>query len=120
MRFHAGALVVALCAFGDTSVAQEEKEKAGPPRDFVVLGIGMGLDHGGFGARCELLPEDHASVFLGLGYAYAGVGWNAGVIARVLPRRRVCPYAIAMYGYNAAVISTDRKHREFFSGHHLA
>ncbi len=70
----------------------------------VNFGIGLGLDYGGIGGRLTVFPEEHVGVFGAVGYALAGVGYNAGLSFRILPKNPgLCPTATIMYGYNAAI-----------------
>ncbi|MBK9761579.1 MAG: hypothetical protein IPO90_16830 [Flavobacteriales bacterium] len=69
----------------------------------VNLGIGLGLDYGGIGGHVELLPDPHFAGFAGLGYVLVGFGYNVGVVGRILPNSRVCPFVSAMYGYNGVI-----------------
>jgi len=78
--------------------------------DKVNLGIGAGLDYGGIGVDLLFYPHQNFGLFAGAGYAIAGVGFNAGVKYRFIPKKQpsnIAPYVIAMYGYNAAVAVTD-------------
>jgi hypothetical protein len=67
------------------------------------LGLGMGLDYGGFGTRVTAFPKSTYGFFSGVGYNVAGIGFNGGGIVR-MPNSRFCPYFIGMYGYNAVLI----------------
>ena len=81
------------------------------PGDQASIGIGMGLDHGGFGGNVNYYPIRNVGLFGGIGYALAGVGYNAGVKFRYVPEKyeaKVHPYGIVMYGYNAAVVVLNR------------
>lgn len=40
----------------------------------VYLGLGMGLDYGGVGAKVEYLPIKNVGVFAGLGFNLLSVG----------------------------------------------
>jgi hypothetical protein len=78
--------------------------------DKVNLGIGGGLDYGGIGVDLLFYPHQNFGLFAGAGYAIAGVGFNAGVKYRFIPKKQpstIAPYVIAMYGYNAAVAVKD-------------
>lgn len=68
------------------------------------LGIGLGLDYGGIGARISGLPTPKIALFAGVGYNFVGTGFNFGGLFRLAPNKRVCPFFGAMYGYNAAII----------------
>jgi hypothetical protein len=70
----------------------------------VFVGIGLGQDYGGLGLNVLAYPHRNFGVFVGAGYALAGLGYNLGVkIRSTKPLRKVYPFLIAMYGYNAAV-----------------
>lgn len=101
--------------------AQEEIQTTGvPPLDTKSIGLGIGTDYGGFGANVLIYPTDHLGVFGGLGYAMAGVGFNAGIKYRFVYNKaawKVNPYLLGMYGYNAAVVVKDgESFNKFFYG----
>ena len=73
-----------------------------PPSTF-SLGLGVGLDYGGFGGRVTFHPSQSFGVFGAVGYALAGMGFNAGLQYRISPEKRIVPVLTAMYGYNAAL-----------------
>ena len=80
-----------------------------PNKPFSV-GLGFGLEYGGFGANFLYYPDTHFGLFGGLGYAFAGVGYNIGVklmMCRDQPRHRTLGFAELMFGYNAAVTVKD-------------
>ncbi len=79
---------------------------ASPSNDIASLGLGMGLDYGGFGGNLQLNLHPSLGLFLGGGYALAGFGYNAGFRLNFSSRVRfkpVTPYLTAMYGYNTAI-----------------
>jgi hypothetical protein len=81
------------------------------PGDQFSIGLGMGLDHGGFGGNLIFYPVRSIGIFGGAGYALAGVGYNAGAKFRFIPEKyeaKLHPYVLAMYGYNAAVLILNR------------
>jgi hypothetical protein len=84
------------------------------------IGFGMGLDHGGFGVNLVLYPGRNFGVFGGLGYAYAGTGYNAGLkikLVGVNHKSHIYPYLLGMYGYNAAIaIYNAKQYSKFFYG----
>lgn len=88
--------------------------------DKINLGIGGGLDYGGLGADLMFYPHQSVGLFAGAGYAIAGFGFNAGVKFRFIPKKqpsRIAPYAMAMYGYNAAVaVSGASQFNKLFYG----
>ena len=72
------------------------------------FGIGAGFDFGGFGANMLVYPCRNVGLFGGLGYALGGVGFNAGAKFRLISKKHdTDPYAIVMYGYNAAIKVSD-------------
>ncbi|MCU0377385.1 MAG: hypothetical protein MUC78_03920 [Bacteroidales bacterium] len=101
-----------LLSFFFFTVAMHAQEIAPAPMvyDKVNLGIGGGLDYGGFGADLMFYPHQSVGLFAGAGYAIAGFGFNAGVKYRFIPKKQpsgIAPYAMAMYGYNAAIAVAD-------------
>jgi hypothetical protein len=70
------------------------------------IGLGLGLDYGGFGAQVQCRPAPPLVMFAGGGYALAGFGYNVGAQGRILPDARWCPFVSAMYGYNAVIVVT--------------
>ena len=78
--------------------------------DKLSLGLGIGLDYGGFGANLVFYPSTHFGLFIGGGYALNGLGVNGGVKYRFIssrPTARINPFLVAMYGYNTAIIVKD-------------
>ena len=75
-------------------------------------GAGFGLDYGGLiGARADFYPIPYLAVFGAVGWEMIGIGWNTGVLARLIPAdgmHGVRPYFKAMYGVNA-VTQVDGK-----------
>ena len=66
-------------------------------------GFGIGMDYGGIGGRFTVLPTERLGLFGALGYNLLGIGFNAGANFRISPQKKICPYAGAMYGYNAVI-----------------
>jgi hypothetical protein len=76
------------------------------PVDRISIGLGAGLDYGGFGYNMLFYPQKNIGLFGGIGYAVAGIGANAGIKLRLIPTKassECSPFLIGMYGYNAAV-----------------
>ena len=73
------------------------------PGEKVNIGFGLGVDYGGLGGRVTFLPKKNFGLLAGLGYNFAGAGFNAGGVFRIAPDRRVVPCLYAMYGYNAVL-----------------
>jgi hypothetical protein len=84
------------------------------------IGFGMGLDHGGYGVNLVLYPDNNFGVFGGVGYAFAGTGFNAGLkikLVGVNHKTHVFPYLLGMYGYNAAIaVINTKEYNKFFYG----
>lgn len=70
------------------------------------LGIGIGLDYGGFGGRLTFIPGDASKtsvgIFVATGFALNGLGFNAGLNLRI-GQQRLVPTISAMYGYNGVI-----------------
>jgi hypothetical protein len=88
--------------------------------DTFSLGIGAGFDYGGFGGNILYYPDKNFGLFAGAGYAIAGVGFNAGIKYRLVSKKetaKVFPFAMAMYGYNAAIgVSDAKQYNKLFYG----
>ena len=84
-----------------TTYAQQESVLETPST--FSLGLGFGLDYGGIGGRATFHPSPSFGVFGAVGYALAGMGFNAGLQYRISPEKRIVPVLTAMYGYNAAL-----------------
>jgi hypothetical protein len=69
----------------------------------VNLGLGGGIDYGGFGGRLTILTSPRFEFFGALGYNTLNTGFNAGADFRILPESSVCPYFGMMYGYNSII-----------------
>jgi hypothetical protein len=84
------------------------------------IGFGMGLDHGGFGVNLVLYPGRNFGVFGGIGYAFAGTGYNAGLKIKLVGenhKSHIYPYMLGMYGYNAAIaIYNAKQYNKLFYG----
>jgi hypothetical protein len=102
--------------FSTTSFSQDSEPK--PPQfDKLAMGIGAGFDYGGFGFNVSGYPQKNIGIFAGAGYAIAGLGYNLGVKFRLVSKKHFTPYAVAMYGYNAAVaVSNSPNYNKIFYG----
>lgn len=78
-----------------------EYEERGP---YANLGIGLGLDYGGLGARLSVLPVKAVALFGAIGYNFNGAGFNGGLSFQLLPKKRLTPTLKVMYGYNAVIV----------------
>lgn len=99
---------------------QQTPFQATTPVDRLSLGIGGGLDYGGFGGNLSFYPIENVGIFGGIGYALAGVGFNGGLKYRFIPKKpdaTVRPFGLAMYGYNAAIaVLNASQHNKLFYG----
>jgi hypothetical protein len=68
------------------------------------IGLGLGMDYGGLGARFNYRVVQKFQLFGGFGYNFNGAGLNAGGAYRFSPGNKVCPTLSAMYGYNAVIV----------------
>lgn len=106
-------LAIAILFFQSTSIsiAQEtiNKEKKATlkskpfPADKSSLGIGLGLDYGGYGACFTFYPQKNIGIFGGIGYALTGIGYNVGLKTRLLfnnKKPNASLFLAGMYGYN--------------------
>ena len=88
--------------------------------DKVTLGFGLGIDYGGIGTNLSVYPNKNLGFFAGAGFAISGLGFNAGAKVRFVPKKptsAVCPFLMAMYGYNAVIYVPDaREFNKFFYG----
>ena len=73
----------------------------------IYLGIGMGFDYGGLGAKLEYMPQKHFGIFGGLGYNLSSAGFNVGCAYKIQPDKKTCPNILAFYGYNAVFKGED-------------
>ncbi len=108
MKFRFLTLIAFYQLLNYSSSAQQNSEDVRKP-DIVNIGMGIGFDYGGIGANFMVYPQKNIGIFIGCGYAFAGMGYNTGIKLRLTPGRSsvVNPYIIAMYGYNASVSITD-------------
>jgi hypothetical protein len=88
--------------------------------DEVSIGLGFGLNYGGIGANLLFYPQQNLGLFLGLGYAFSGIGINAGLKARLVSKKQfngANPFIIGMYGYNSTIVVENAPElNKFFYG----
>lgn len=112
--------LLACTVFSSIQLRAQEATSDERKTDIGTLGIGLGLDHGGIGGNFLVYPQRNIGLFAGVGYAIAGIGFNAGVKFRILPKKStpsVTPYAICMYGYNTAIyIANAQQYNKLFYG----
>ena len=92
------------------NILAQEAGKPLVPADKFSIGMGIGQDYGGFGGHAIVYPARSIGLFAGIGYNLVGFGYNVGAKFRLLPAKagkKVTPYAIFMYGYNAAIKVQD-------------
>ncbi|MBL7851936.1 MAG: hypothetical protein JNN04_13625 [Cyclobacteriaceae bacterium] len=75
------------------------------------VGLGLGIDHGGFGMKLTLGATSMVSVFGGLGYNLHKIGYNAGLEFNFTPKERTSGFLSAMYGYNAVLIQPNNSYK---------
>jgi len=104
-------LLFIVCFFGNAAgLLAQEADKPLVPADKFSIGMGIGQDYGGFGGHAVVYPARSIGLFVGFGYDLVGFGYNVGAKFRLLPSKtakKVTPYAIFMYGYNAAIKVQD-------------
>ena len=92
--------------------AYDENFEFSETRDIdVSAGVGIGLDYGGIGGKLMFAPVKYVALFGAIGYNLNGAGYNGGVVARILPDKKVCPYVTGMYGYNAVIVIEGLRER---------
>ena len=73
------------------------------------LGLGLGIDYGGFGMRYTFLPTPTIGLFGSLGYNLAGAGYNVGAQFKFPSTKRAQGYLIGMYGYNGVIVVSNSR-----------
>ena len=85
--------------------------------DFASVGVGVGLNFGGIGANLLVYPTKNIGLFAGAGYAIAGTGYNVGTKLRLVPSEayfKIHPYCMLMYGYNTVIaVSNAEEYSKF-------
>lgn len=89
-----------LCLTGMTLLCRAQYTE---PTNRFDIGLGIGLDYGGFGGRLTYHPMRHFTLFGAAGYNLVGLGYNVGISYVILPAKIVTPSLNAMYGYNGAI-----------------
>lgn len=102
------SIICLLACFVFISIQLKAQEISPAPvlTDKISIGIGIGQEHGGFGANLTAYPIKSIGIFGGLGYNMVGAGYNIGLKFRLIPAKptaTVTPYFVAMYGYNAVI-----------------
>lgn len=114
MRHVLTILILILCT---NSKAQETSKEYKPQ---LHLRFGLGIDYGGLpGASLMYSPNRKISIYSGIGNAFVGVGYCAGIKLRgsFAKTQAVVPFITGMYGTNAVVRIRDvRPLSKIFSG----
>ncbi len=88
--------------------------------DKATMGLGIGLDYGGYGINFTTSLHKNLAIFGGGGYDLIGFGYNCGLKGRYISDKntaRISPFIVGMYGTNAVLIITNAKeHDKSFSG----
>ena len=77
--------------------------------DKATIGVGAGLDYGGFGINITRYLNKNVGLYAGVGYALADIGFNGGLKFRFISETPwlLTPFITAMYGYNTAVVVSN-------------
>ena len=74
----------------------------------VDLGVGFGLDYGGFfGVQAGFAPIKHLTLFASGGYYLIGFGWQIGIKGLFIPKtteHTARPFLKIMYGTNSVIV----------------
>lgn len=70
----------------------------------LYVGLGVGIDFGGFGGKLEYMFLDYGGLFVGGGYNLKGFGINGGVMLKAFPRKLLKPYLSVMYGHTGIIV----------------
>ncbi|HEX6848136.1 MAG TPA: hypothetical protein VF144_14240 [Chitinophagaceae bacterium] len=106
-------LTILFLLFSNILQAQDPDHE--PKKEFDV-GIGIGIDYGGIGARATFKPISHLGLFAAAGYNFNSIGFNAGGQWH-FPQKRNDFYITAMYGYNAVIaVSGDIEDKGTYYG----
>jgi hypothetical protein len=100
MKIHFIIILLLMSFTGCYSQASPEETT---DQERISAGIGGGLNYGGFGASLLVYPHRNIGMFVGVGYALAGMGSNVGVKVKIKEGPKISPYVLGMYGYNAAI-----------------
>ena len=94
-----------------------EYENPVTKKGLVALGFGIGLPYGGVGFRGGYNIADRFTTFAGLGYAFAGVGFNVGAEFDFAVVNRTSFYLSAMGGYNSVTfVDGAPEYKKIFYG----
>jgi len=85
--------------------------------DKLSIGLGMGLDFGGYGGNLAFYPQKNIGIYIGVGYVKSYPGLNAGIKLRTttLTKDLINPYITAMWGYNGVAVDEEEPERNMMS-----
>ena len=111
-------IILAVQLNAQDSIQQDPFQESRQP-DKVSIDIGGGLDFGGLGGNIIYYPIQNIGLFGGVGYAFAGAGYNVGLKYRYISDKstsKINPYGLLMYGYNAAiaVLNAEQYNKLFY------
>jgi len=112
-------ITIIICLFlGSFNLIAQDSIQVPRVIDKSSFGIGGGFDFGGLGANVLVYPGKNVGLFGGVGYALGGIGYNAGAKFRIISKKHnTDPYAIIMYGYNAAIkVTGASQYNKLFYG----
>lgn len=103
------------------TLKSQKKTKMKPDRRWGDGGAGLGLDYGGLiGVKASFYPIKYMAVFGAVGWEIIGIGWNVGILGRVIPadgKHGTRPYLKVMYGVNGATqVKGKNGYDEMFYG----
>ena len=103
------------------TLKSQKKTKMKPDRRWGDGGAGLGLDYGGLvGVKASFYPIKYMAVFGAVGWEIIGIGWNAGILGRIIPadgKHGTRPYLKVMYGVNGATqVKGKNGYDEMFYG----
>jgi len=117
-KFIVSLSILSCFLFADTTKAQVEKPTELNDYDMSSIGLGIGIDYGGFGINGQYYINEKVTPFIGLGYNIVGLGYNVGLKYRFLNKestKRYIPFLVAMYGYNAALKVDNLDNNGYYS-----
>ncbi|MEL7145738.1 MAG: hypothetical protein AAFO69_05185 [Bacteroidota bacterium] len=97
-------IIVLLCSFLPMATpCQAQEYPLSSTKGEGSFGMGVGLDYGTIGFRGSYNLANNFSIFLGLGYQFAGIGHNIGLQKDFKSKRATQFFLRAMHGSNAAI-----------------
>lgn len=88
------------------NIIQSEQKKF--PNFVIYAGVGLGIDYAGLGGKVEYVPIKWVGTFLSAGYNFFEWTTVVGVSGKLLPDFIVQPVILGMYGYNGAIIVSNK------------